>query len=303
MMKLTDLAAFVRIAETGSLTAAAKSLGISTTTVSERLSALEMDCGARLIRRTTRSLNLTEEGRLLLEGARRLLDDARHLEATLRDRSEALSGSIRLSAPRDLGRRFVLSTIDRFQDEHADVRVDLIFSDENVDFAVEGVDFAIRDGISPDRALQCRPLVENRRIVCASPDYLARRGAPLHPSDLAAHDCLGLRVGGSVARFWRFVINGRETGAPLSIVRSANDAELIAEWCRQGRGIAVKSYINVAEDLAAGRLVALLGEFMPPPGALHVVHPIGRAPPRRVQVLLDMIEAEITSFQPPLPTS
>ncbi|MEO0360927.1 MAG: LysR family transcriptional regulator [Pseudomonadota bacterium] len=295
MMKLTELAAFVRISETGSLAAAARELKLSTTTVSERLASLESAVGALLIRRTTRSLSLTEEGEAMLEGARRLLEDARALEASLADRTKSLTGVVRFSAPRDIGRRRVLPLVETFLKAHPDVSIDVLLSDALVDIGAEGVDFAVRDGPASDRSLVSRPLLENRRVVCASPDYLARRGAPERPEDLADHDCLVLRAGGRVDRFWRFIVDGRERGAPLRIARSADDSELIADWCRAGLGLAVKSFVNVEDDLASGALKAVLTEFAPPPGGFNLVYPATEDRPRRVSMLIDAIEAGLRS--------
>lgn len=292
-MSLQSYAVFVEIIEKGSMAAAARELNLSTTTVSERLAALEDEYGAQLIRRTTRSLSLTEAGAVFLEGARRLLGEAKQLDSAIRNGAEALSGSIRFSMPTDLGHRHLLPLIDQFARVHPKVVIDLILSDANVDLIREGLDFAVRDSLVVDTALTSRIAVDNPRVVCASPAYIEKYGAPMHPDELDQHCCLLLRVGNTTNRFWRFMIDGREREVALSGARITNDAGLIARWCRTGQGIAIKSKANVMEDIATGALVPILADFLPPPGAFQILYPSGRALPRRVAALIDLFEVEL----------
>src|SRR6202789_1856730 len=210
MMILDNLALFLRIVEKGSLAAAGRELGLSAASVSERLVALEKYYGAALLHRTTRAISLTDEGRLLVQGARRLLAEADELEALIRLGVEKISGPIRLSAPIDLGRSYVVPILDAFLAEHPEVTIDLNLTDGYVDLVGQGQDFAIRYGELADSTLRVRRLMANRRILCAAPTYVARRGVPQHPDDLVHHECLVMRYGLTTDRDWPFRIDGRE---------------------------------------------------------------------------------------------
>src|SRR5271156_5018608 len=210
MMILDNLALFLRIVEKGSLAAAGRELGLSAASVSERLVALEKYYGAALLHRTTRAISLTDEGRLLVQGARRLLAEADELEELIRLGGEKISGPIRLSAPIDLGRSYVVPILDAFLAEHPEVTIDLDLTDGYVDLVGQGYDFAIRYGELADSTLRVKRLANNRRVVCASPGYLKKRGQPTHPDDLTHHECILMRFGQAIDRDWPFLIEGKE---------------------------------------------------------------------------------------------
>lgn len=166
-MLLDNLALFLLIVEKGRLSAAGREMGLSPTTVSERLVALEAHYGASLLTRTTRAISLTDEGKALVEGARRLLSEANELEARIRLGVEKVSGPIRLSAPSDLGRNQLVPLLDGFLAKNPNVTIDLTLSDGYVDLVGQGLDLAIRYGALADSTLKVRKLAESRRIVCA----------------------------------------------------------------------------------------------------------------------------------------
>src|SRR5258707_1873380 len=225
MMNLGNLALFLRIVEKGSLAAAGRELGFSAASVSERLVALEKYYGAALLNRTTRAIGLTDEGRLLVQGARRLLAEADELEALIRLGVEKISGPIRLSAPIDLGRSYIVPTLDGFLAEHPEVTIDLNLTDGYVDLVGQGQDFAIRYGEMADSTLRVKRLAENRRIVCPSPAYLKTKGTPQHPDDLVHHECLVMRYGLTTDREWAFLIDSKErrAGGRVAQVREGRD--------------------------------------------------------------------------------
>lgn len=293
-MLLDNLALFLRIVEKGGLAVAGRETGLSPATVSERLAALEAHYGATLLARTTRAISLTEEGRALVDGARRLLAEAEELESRLRRGADVISGPIRLSAPEDLGRRLLVPVIDAFLDEHPAVTVDLNLTDGNVDLVGQGMDFAIRHGVLADSSLKAKMLGENRRVVCAAPSYLAENGTPEHPDDLARHDCIVMRFGQNIDREWPFVIDGAVRRIAVRGRRVANDGGLVREWCRQGRGIALKSIRDVDADLASGALVELLTAFSADSTGLQIVYPPSAVQPRRVRMLIDRIAAALS---------
>jgi DNA-binding transcriptional LysR family regulator len=294
-MILDNLALFIRIVEKGGLAAAGRELGLSAASVSERLVALEKYYGAALLHRTTRAISLTDEGRLLVQGARRLLAEADELEALIRLGVEKISGPIRLSAPIDLGRTHLVPILDAFLAEHPEVAVDLNLTDGYVDLVGQGQDLAIRYGELADSTLRVKRLAENRRIVCASPAYLETRGTPQRPDDLVHHECLVMRYGLTTDRDWPFLIDGKERRVVVQGHRIANDGELVRVWCRNGFGIARKSRLDVEADLREGALVELLQDFSSGDTGLQIVYPATQAQPRRVRLLIERIAEAFSS--------
>lgn len=292
-MVLENLALFLRIAEKGGMAAAGRELGLSPASVSERLAALEKYYGATLLARTTRAISLTEAGRQLAEGARRLLAEADELEVRVKLGAQTISGPIRFSAPEDLGRRRIVPVVDAFLDEHAGVSIDLNLTDGNVDLVAQGLDFAIRHGTLADSSLRARPLGSNRRVVCASPAYLARHGAPRHPDELADHDCIVMRFGQDLDREWLFQVDGRPHKVLVRGRRVANDGGLVRQWACQGRGIALKSIRDIDADLASGALAEVLRDYSIGATALQIVYPPSTVQPRRVRMLMDRIAAAL----------
>lgn len=288
-MMLDNLALFLMIVEKGGLSAAGREMGLSPASVSERLSMLENHYGVALLIRTTRSIYLTDEGRKLAEGARRLLAEADELESSVRLGAQKLSGAVRISVPVDLGQSRIVPILDRFLADHPEVTIDLSLTDALVDLVKQGMDFAVRYGTLADSSLRAKPIGNNRRVVCASPQYLKRHGTPEHPDDLTRHDCLVMRFGIDIGRVWTFRVNGELHRVVVSGRRVANDGHLIKQWCRAGYGICLKSIWDVETDLDAGRLVEILPEFSTGKTALQIVYPPTTVQPRRVRALIDAI--------------
>jgi DNA-binding transcriptional LysR family regulator len=291
MNLLDNLDLFVRIVERGGLAAAGRDVGLSPAVVTERLAALETHYGARLLNRTTRAASLTDEGRLLLSGARQLVSNASDIEARIRLGVDRISGSIRLSAPIDLGRQRLVPALDAFMAEHPEVTLELVLSDGYVDLAAQGIDLALRLGDLKNSSMRAVRLGPNRRVVCASPAYLAQRGTPQRPAELHHHNCLLMRFGAGVDCEWAFVEGGRRSVQVVNGNRIANDGGLVRQWCLQGHGIALKSEWDVHDDLRAGRLLALLVPFESPPNTLQLLYLGGAAMPRRVRALIDALVA------------
>jgi DNA-binding transcriptional LysR family regulator len=298
MMILDNLALFLRIVEKGGLAAAGRELGLSAASVSERLVALERYYGAALLHRTTRAISLTDEGRLLVEGAKRLLAEADELEARIRFGVKKISGPIRLSAPIDLGRSYLVPVLDAFLAEHPEVTIDLNLTDGYVDLVGQGQDLAIRYGELADSTLRVKRLGHNRRVVCASPEYLRDKGLPQHPDDLAHHECILMRFGQTIDREWPFQIDGEARRIVVRGHRIANDGGLVRDWCRNGYGIARKSIWDIEADLKAGTLVELLREFSAGSTGLQIVYPATQDQPKRVRLLIERIGEAFSSSGP-----
>ena len=289
MNLVESLDLFVRIVERGGLAAAGRDLGLSPAMVTERLSALESHYGARLLNRTTRALSLTDEGRLLLDGARQLVNDANDIEARIKLGMEQISGFIRISAPIDLGRTLIAKIVNSFLEVHPNVSIELHLSDGYVDLASQGIDLAVRLGDLKDSSMNAVRLGPNRRIVCAAPSYLQKHGTPLSPSDLSKHNCLLMRFGAGVDKEWGFLEAGQRRNITVTGNRIANDGNLVRQWCIDGYGIALKSYWDVKEDLSEGRLQELLYNFTSTENSVQVVYQGGKSIPKRVRALIDAL--------------
>jgi DNA-binding transcriptional LysR family regulator len=293
-MMLDHLELFLLIIEKGGLSAAGRELGLSPASVSERLAALESHYGVALLTRTTRSISLTDEGRTLAEGARRLLAEAEELDSRVRLGAQSLSGPVRLSAPVDLGQARIVPIVDRFLDQHREVSVELNLTDGFVDLVSQGLDFAVRYGTLADSSLKVKPIGENRRVVCAAPGYLERMGMPLHPDELHGHDCIVMRFGINSDHQWSFLVDGKPYSVAVRSRRMANHGELVRRWALQGHGLCLKSVWDVQADLDGGRLIEVLAPYSAARTALQIVYPGMRSQPRRVRALIEAIATELS---------
>jgi DNA-binding transcriptional LysR family regulator len=267
MDRLDELAIFVRIVDEGSLVRAAGRLRRSPPAVTRGLVTLEDRIGVRLIDRTTRRLAVTEAGRVLYDKARTLLGD--YEAATLGVRETPVRGLLRVAAPVQFGRRHVAPIVARFLDAHDGVEVELLLGDRNVDLIDEAIDVAVRIGTLADSGLTAQQVGEVRRLWVASPAYLKQRGVPTAPKDLAGHDAvLGTFQG---AHNWEFARSRR--GASMRMIGRlrTDDVETRLNAARDGRGIAQFLSYQVADDLAAGKLVRLLQAYEQPAIPVHLV--------------------------------
>lgn len=272
-MQLGDLELFVRIAETRNVSQAARELNVLPATASASLQRLEKRYACRLFERTTRSLRLTPEGEVMLEhcrGALKLLADG---EAVLNSRSATLSGQLRISAPADVGRQLLLPWFDEFQTMHPKLTLTVHCSDYHSHMIESPVDMAFRYGQLADSGLVSQVLAHNRRVVVASPAYLARTSIPSVLSELARHNCLIHNLNTARTNRWRFTTPAGSDEIVVTGDRVSDDGGIVREWAVRGYGIAYKSEIDVSADLAAGRLVRLFEQLTGAPWPLNVVYP------------------------------
>jgi len=291
-MPLPDLqswAIFAKVAETGSFAGAAGEFGISGATVSKALQRLEARIGERLIHRTSRRFALTETGRVLAVRAARILAESEAAEAEAQNKSAAPRGRVRLAAPMSFGLRRVAPALPAFLAAYPEVSVDLQLDDRIVDLVAQGIDIAVRIADLPDSSLVARRLCPVRRWVVGAPAYFARHGRPQRPRDLERHACLGYSYLATGER-WHFTnAEGVEEAVTVSGPLSATNAEALEGALLAGIGIALQPDFLAWEALRAGRLVAVLVGWNPPPGALNVLMPPGRPRASRVAVLLDFL--------------
>ncbi|EJL38433.1 transcriptional regulator [Caulobacter sp. AP07] len=284
MDRLDELAMLVAVIDAGGLAAAGRKLRKSPAAMTRALAALEERMGARLIERTTRRLAPTEAGRDLADRARRLLADYEiALQAPAPD---AVRGTLRVTGPTVFGRRHLTPVVSDFLADHPGVRADLTLHDRNLDLIEGELHVALRIGPLADSNLLVRRLGAVRRLVVASPDYLARCGVPLEPADLSAHDTI-LTTVISATPEWRFEAQGRVRAVRLEPRLQINHVEAALSAIRAGRGVGRALSYQVAEDLAAGRLVRLLRDFEPPPLPVQLLTAGGRFMPPLVRAFLD----------------
>ncbi|KAF1702106.1 LysR family transcriptional regulator [Pseudoxanthomonas kaohsiungensis] len=297
MDRVGDLALFLRVLDLGSITAAARSLDLSVAVASQRLKRLERDLGVRLLHRTTRRLHPTPEGAELAQRGRLLVEEIEALGAGLRESAQQVAGTLRVTASASFGRQYIARLLPEFLDLHPRLRVSLDLDDRYVDLVGAGFDLAIRIGALGDSSLVSRQLAVNRRLLCASPDYLARRGAPATPADLAGHDCVLLTGRDGRQDVWTLQgTDGQRMEVRVAGRFESNYGEALRDAALAGLGIALHSTWHVHEDLRAGRLLPVLSGFPVPSSGIHAVMPGRRQVPPRVRAFVEFLAGR---FAPP----
>ena len=274
MLRLDDLQVFVRTADRGSLSAAARELGISPALASAAVKRLEGELGLRLFVRTTRSLSLTAEGTQYLEHAREALRLLRAGRDALAAGKDSFGGTLKIAMPSDLGRNLLLGWLDAFQLRHPKLQYQLSVSDRLADMVRQQVDVAIRYGEQDDSSQIAMPVAPaNDRVLVASPDYLREHGPISTLADLQQHNCLRFALEDGLHDRWTFyrLPQREQVSVQVSGNRSADDADLVRRWAVAGLGIAYKSRLDLSADLAAGRLQILLPEVAGEAAPLHLV--------------------------------
>lgn len=289
MERSGEMEVFARVVQEGGFSAAARSLDLTPSAVSKLIARLEARLGVRLLVRTTRALTLTEEGEAYHHAARRILQDLN--DADQEAAGGAVRGRLRVSATIPFGTMFVAPAMPAFIARNPHLIVDLSFTDGIVDLVAEKTDVAIRMGNLPDSGLIARKLGQSRRVVCAAPSYLARKGRPETPADLAQHDCLTFNFR-RARPSWPFRQDGRDIEQPVTGSLVVNNGETMKQMALAGAGIARVGVFHVAAEIAAGALVPLLEECNP--GDLEMIHAIhvggGPLPPRVRAFIEHMIE-------------
>lgn len=296
MDKFKAMSAFVRIAEEGSLTAAARALGSSLPAVVRSLASLEAHLGVRLLNRTTRRVALTDEGRHYLEKCRTVLAALDDAESTLVGEASQPCGTLTITAPVLFGQMHVAPAVARFLEHHDEMRVSVLLLDRMVNLLEEGIDLAIRIGRLEDSSLIAHPLGTVRRMVVASPDYLRRYGTPKHPRDLVNANCL--RNSTATTAAWTFHEGARRFNVPVTGNLEYNHVAPLVEACAAGMGFGVFSSYQVLPYLRQKKLKVVLQTFEPPPRPISVVYPHARLLPARTRVFIAWIKRELSDFKP-----
>ena len=289
MDRFRGIRVFAQVVESGSFAKAAARLGLSTTATSRHVAELEAHLQTRLLNRTTRRVSLTESGQAFYERAVQILSDLEEAEQEAARAAVVPRGTIKLTTSVAFGVRHVAPAIAAFLAQHPEVKFDVSLSERIVDLVEEGFDLGIRIGATGTENIVARRLGETRLVPCASPDYLARRGAPRVPEDLEKHNCLTYEYL-TPRNLWRFRDpTGRERAVRVSGTLHANSGDFIAEAAARGAGVVLEPAFVVAADVRAGRLVPLLQEFEPAPVPVYAVYPSRKHLSAKVRLFVDFL--------------
>jgi DNA-binding transcriptional LysR family regulator len=292
MDNLGDIRLFVEAASQGSLSAAGRKLGLSPAAASARLVKLEGTLSTQLFERSTRRLRLTDEGRVYLAHCQHALQTLEDARAALQAGRATVSGTLRVSATSDFGRSVLRHWLDEFNAQHPQVTLTLVLSDSLSHLLQDDIDMAIRFGVPSDSSMVAKRLADNRRALCASPEYLAARAMPRHPDELDQLDFILLGSAAGLANNWRFIRDGETASftAQPERARQTNDGALAREWAIEGRGVVMKSIWDIGADLQAGRLKLLLPQWRCPDVPVNALFQRTPYMAPRVRTLLDFLE-------------
>jgi LysR family transcriptional activator of dmlA len=285
----SELEFFVLIARHNSLSAAARALDLTPPAASKRLAQLEQRLGVQLVNRTTRSISLTSEGETYLQHATRILADIREMEDVVSSGRSAPRGLLRVNATLGFGRTTIAPLISQFAKRYPEVEVQVEVTDRPVDLVESGFDLAIRFGALPDRRLNARRIMSNRRFLCASPKYLERHGTPATLADLAKHRCIIHRQNDDAYGIWRLMHQDHTEVVKVHGTLSSNDGDIVLGWALDGHGILIRSEWDAARYLESGRLKTVLPQFELPSADLFVYYATRRNQPVRIRAFIDFL--------------
>jgi DNA-binding transcriptional LysR family regulator len=292
----SEMAAFVRVVDARGFSAAAPALGLTPSAVSKLVSRLEARLGVRLLQRTTRALHLTEEGEAFFEQARRIVDEIATLESSIANRRGTPQGLLKVTTSLAFATHQLTPVLAEFLARHPAIQFALLPTDRVVDMVEEGVDIAIRIGRLADTSFMARRIGVDKRVICASPDYLARHGAPRRPEDLLRHQCILARERAYLNR-WAFRIEGEVREIEVTGRLAVDEGDTQMQLALQGIGIVRLTRLTVAQAVRAGRLVSLLTDFSAEqPLPINAVYPHRRHLAPKVPAFVDFL---IEKFSPP----
>jgi DNA-binding transcriptional LysR family regulator len=286
MDRFESMAAFVATVEDGGFSAAARRTRMPLATISRKVSDLENLLGVRLVNRSARGISLTESGQSYYSECRRLLDELAEAERAASGEYRTPRGELVITAPIVFGRMHLVPIVVDFLRAYPEVTISLRLTDEIVHLGDEQVDLAVRINRLPDSSMVATTIADIRHVVCASPAYLAERGTPLHPADLASHDCVSGKLL-STPDGWSFRIGKVIRPFPIRRRLAATTAEAAIEAAIAGAGLARALHYQVAEAEKEGRLVTVLGRFEPDPTPLSLIHSSARLVPLKLRAFLD----------------
>lgn len=296
MISLESVRIFMRAAESGSFSAAGRSLRMSPSVVSYRVQALETHLNCRLVNRTTRRMNLTDAGRVFYEHCLDIIESVERAEGSVTEASGATPrGTLKVTAPLGLGRRVVSELAAKYRKLHTETDVHLRLSDHLLDLVQESIDIAIRLAQLRDSTFTLRKIADIDRVLCASPAYLEKRGTPKSPTDLLSHSCLLLRFPGSQQFRWTLTVKGEPMTLAVSGPLDADDSDVLINWALADQGIIMMPLFEVAQHLASNHLKLILPKAPPQSVTLGVLYPTRKMLPLRVKSFVEMTVDDIRS--------
>jgi LysR family transcriptional regulator, transcriptional activator for dmlA len=283
----SEFTLFRAIVDSGGISAAALALQSSPAAVSRRLSALEARLGVRLAERSSRRFRLTDEGLLLYERCRSILDQIRDAEAEVASRGGAARGLLRIGAPADFGRRYIAPHLSTFTAQHPGLDAHLTLSDIGLENESDNCDLVFRFGLPSDPTMIARKIATTRQVVCASPSYIDRRGTPNSPEELRSHNCLRLARRHRLIDRWRFKRDQEIFEVDVAGNLSSGDGTVLRSWALSGEGVSWEAYWDVADDVANGQLVELLTDYQCSSVELYAVFAPSKPVPPRIRLFVD----------------
>ena len=289
MSYLDNIRTFVRVYELGSMSAAGRDLRISPAVTSARISQLENHLNVRLFQRTTRNLTPTEQGRAFYGGACAVLEKVEQAEAEVMSLTDNPRGSLYVAAPLGMGRRLIAPQVGPFLDSYPEIDIRLRLSGRVVDLTTEGLDLAFFLGEPADSTLRIRKIADCRRVLCASPEYIDRRGHPATGQDLISdrHECLNLRFPGATEFQWKLVTPDGPQKFAITGRCECDDGDVLTDWALNGRGVVMKPVFEVAEHLLSGALVVVAGETPPTPVQMACLYTHRRHQDPKTRLFMD----------------
>ena len=285
----SEMQFFVLLAQHKSLSMAARAIDITPPAATKRLAMLEARLGVRLVNRTTRSISLTSEGETYLQHASKILAEIAEMEEAVSSGRHTPRGLLRVNATLGFGRTTIAPLVSQFARRYPDVEVQVEVTDSPVDLVDSGFDLAIRFGALPDKRLNARRIMSNRRFLCASPLYLERHGTPQSLADLAQHRCIIHRQNDDAYGIWRFSHQEHSEVIKVRGSLSSNDGDIVLGWALDAHGILIRSEWDLAKYLESGRLRIVLPEFTLPSADLFVYYHSRRNQTIRARAFIDFL--------------
>lgn len=292
------MAFFSLLSSTGSFSATALEMGISKPAVSKRLALLEERLGVQLLIRTTRRSGLTSEGEIYLAHARRILADIDDMEQQVASSVAAPKGLLRVNATLGFGRSQIAPLISEFVKTQPNVQVQLQLTVNPPLLSDDMYDVCIRFGELPDSRVIARRITANRRLICAAPAYLEKHGTPKTPSELIAHNCIGIRQGDEAYGTWHFTTGSKSEAVKVRGNLNTNDGEIAVNWALAGHGLVMRSEWDIAKYMRSGRLKQVLENFQTPPADVYAVYPQRHQTAARVRAFVDFLVAKFAQATP-----
>ncbi|WP_298819677.1 LysR family transcriptional regulator [uncultured Roseibium sp.] len=297
MAYLENIRTFLRVYELGNMSAAARDLRISSAVASSRISQLEEHLSVRLFQRTTRALSPTEQGKLFYRGATKIVDAVQEAEAEISSVTRSPRGTLFIAAPIGMGQSLIAPAIPEFKNANPLIDIRLRLSDRKVDLTGEGLDAAFFLGQPEDSALKIRKIADCGRVLCASPDYIERKGNPKSHAELACgdHDCLNIRYPGAPEFQWPLQTPDGVKRVAVSGPFESDHGDVLTGWALDGHGIVLKPVFEIADHLKNGRLITVLPDEPPLPVTMACLFTHRRLQDPKVRLFLDFMVAHIQS--------